>query len=168
MININLRFTILFTTFVFLDRSHASFTNNIYIDHPKNYARLKFDCVIFCFQKITSFHTSHINLKTLTLPSKLQREKCQVVFQRIFLHFFREKLMQLHTSGFSHQTKIYRALADKFLLYQMKLASKLFLSPFGFCSIQKCKNTSENCTKIHVDQVVITFKRLPHSKHALF
>ena len=135
MININLRFTILFTTFVFLDRSHASFTNNIYIDHPKNYARLKFDCVIFCFQKITSFHTPHINFKTLTLPSKLQREKCQVVFWPIFLHFFREKLMQLHTSGFSHQTKIYRALADKFLLYQMKLASKLFLSPFGFCSI---------------------------------
>lgn len=73
--------------FVFLNRSHASFTDNIYIDHPKNYARLKFDCVIFCFQKITSFHTPHINFKTLTLPSKLQREKCQVFFPTYFPAF---------------------------------------------------------------------------------
>ena len=38
------------------------------------------DCIIFCFQKITSFHRPHNNFKTLMLPSKLQRGKCQESF----------------------------------------------------------------------------------------
>ena len=77
------------------DRPLAPFTNNIiYIDRPKNHkAGLVVDCIIFCFQKITSFHRPHNNFKTLMLPSKLQRGKCQesflntrsiVVFRRNF------------------------------------------------------------------------------------
>lgn len=153
---------------MFLDRSHVSFANNIYIDHPKNKARLKFDCIIFCFQKITSFHIPHINLKTSTLPSKLQREKMSSCFLTYFPAFLLWETDAATYQRFLTSNKIYRTFADKLPLYQIELASKLFLSPFGFCSIEKCKNISENCTKIHVNQVVITFKQLSHLKHALF
>ena len=41
----------------------APFTNNI-IDRPNNHkTRLKVICAIFCFLKITSFHTPHNNFK---------------------------------------------------------------------------------------------------------
>ena len=41
----------------------APFTNNI-IDRPNNHkTRLKVVCAIFCFLKITSFHTPHNNFK---------------------------------------------------------------------------------------------------------
>ena len=36
--------------------------------------RLEVDCTIFCILKITSFHTSHNNFKTSSLPSKLQKK----------------------------------------------------------------------------------------------
>lgn len=153
---------------MFLDRSHVSFTNNIYIDDPKNKSRLKFDCIIFCFQKITSFHIPHINLKTSTLPSKLQREKMSSCFLTYFPAFLLWETDAATYQRFLTSNKIYRTFADKLPLYQIELASTLFLSPFGFCSIEKCKNISENCTEIHVNQVVITFKQLSHLKHALF
>ena len=81
------------------DRPLASFTNNIiYIDHSNNRKiKLEVVCKIFCFLKITSFHTPYNNFKTLPLPSKLWGEKWQerlwdtrsiVVFRRIFLVFF--------------------------------------------------------------------------------
>ena len=45
------------------NRLLAPFTNNI-IDRPNNHkTRLKVVCAIFCFLKITSFHTPHNNFK---------------------------------------------------------------------------------------------------------
>ena len=139
MININLRFTILFTTFVFLDRSHVSFTNNIYIDHPKNKARLKFDCIIFCFQKITSFHIPHINLKTSTLPSKLQREKMSSCFLTYFPAFLLWETDAATYQWFLTSNKIYRTFADKLPLYQIELASKLFCPHLAFALSRNVK-----------------------------
>ena len=67
------------------DRSLASFINNIiYIDRPNNYKIwLEVVCTIFCFLKMTSFHTPHNNFKTLLLPSR-----SIAVFRRVFLLLF--------------------------------------------------------------------------------
>ena len=54
-------------------RPLASFTNNIFIDRPNNHeTRHEVVCIIFCFLKITSFHTPQNNFETLSLPYKLQ------------------------------------------------------------------------------------------------
>ena len=48
----------------------------IEIDRPNNHKiRLGVVCIFFCLLKITSFRTPHNNFKTLTLPSKVRREK---------------------------------------------------------------------------------------------
>ena len=67
------------------DRSLASFINNIiFIDRPNNYKIwLEVVCTIFCFLKMTSFHTPHNNFKTLLLPSR-----SIAVFRRVFLLLF--------------------------------------------------------------------------------
>ena len=91
--------SILFNTSVLFGRPLASFTNNIYIDRSDKdntktlwvqgcvtsviwyasctKAKVKHLCKLFCFLKITSFHIPHNDFKTLTLLSKLQREKWQ-------------------------------------------------------------------------------------------
>ena len=63
----------------------ASFINNIIdIDRPNNHkTRLEVVCILFCLLKITSFRRPHNNFKTLTLPSKLQRETWQKWFCQI-------------------------------------------------------------------------------------
>ena len=116
--------------FVLFDRPLASFTNNIiFIDRPNNHkTRLGVICIIFCYLKITSFHTPHNNFKTLTLPYKLQGKndnrvvsnaRSIVVFQSIFLlllvRFFSEKPTQAHTGGFA-LSKFYKKCADKWPL----------------------------------------------------
>ena len=67
------------------DRSLASFINNIiFIDRPNNYKIwLEVVCTIFCFLKMTSFHTPHNNFKILLLPSR-----SIAVFRRVFLLLF--------------------------------------------------------------------------------
>ena len=73
-----------------LDRPFASFKNNIiYIDRPNNHkTQLKVVCTIFCILKITSFHTSHNNFKTLPLPSKLQKKKWEERLSQILEPLF--------------------------------------------------------------------------------
>ena len=118
--------SILSNSFVLFDRPLASFKNNIiYIDRPNNLkTRHEVVCTIFCILKITSFHTSHKNFKTLPLPSKLQKTKREERLSQILEPLFfptcfpaslllSGKPMQAHTSGLSYQTKIYRTCATK-------------------------------------------------------
>lgn len=104
---------------MFFEQPLESFINNvIFIDRSNNHkTRLEVVCILFCFLKITSFRTPHNNFKTLTLKSKLQREKKTrkvlsntpsiVVFRRIlsFSSSLQGKPTRAHTSGYSRQTK---------------------------------------------------------------
>ena len=84
--------------------------------------RFKVVCTIFCSLNVTSFHTPHNNFKTLSPPSKFQREKWQerlsqildpLLFSDVFSRFLSGKPTQSYTSGVSHQTKSYGTCADK-------------------------------------------------------
>ena len=138
MINDNLRQqwhvkSITSNLLVLFDRPLAFFTNNIiYINRPNNYkTRLGVVCTIFCFLKITSFHSPHNNFETLPLPSKFRGKNDKKSRLKYSIHccfpayfpasflsrFLSGKLTQAHTSGFQHQTKIYRTCAKKMPLY---------------------------------------------------
>ena len=98
---------------VLFDRPLPSFRNVIYIDSPNNYkTRFEFVWTIFCFSKITSFHTPNNNYKTLPLPSKLQREKWQeklsqildpLLFSDVFSCFFSIAFLEWKTDAGAHQ-----------------------------------------------------------------
>ena len=79
-INGNLR--VLSNRSMLFNKPLASFINNIIdIDRPNSHkTRLEVVCILFCLLKITSFRRPHNNFKTLTLPSKLQRETWQKWF----------------------------------------------------------------------------------------
>ena len=84
---------------VLFDRPLASFTRNIiYIDCPNNCeTRLEVVCTIFCFLKITSFHTPHNNFKRLCRFRLSNRGKNDliVVFRLNFLRlFFRDSFAE--------------------------------------------------------------------------
>ena len=114
-------------SFVLFDRPLASFTNNIiYIDRPNNHKKkLEVVCKIFLF-KIT-FSTHHITIWRLCrfhLSYRGKNDKKVVSSTRFTsfpASFFFCKPTQAHTSGFSHQTKIYRTCADKMRLYSLEV-----------------------------------------------
>ena len=119
------------------DRSLASFINNIiYIDRPNNYKIwLEVVCTIFCFLKMTSFHTPHNNFKTLLLPSKLQREKWQeklpqildpLLFSDVFSFFFSYAILERETD-----TGAYR----RFLTSNLNLQNIRNKMPLCWCEI---------------------------------
>ena len=110
----------------------ASFTTNIFIQNAQTITRqdLKLFVQSFAFENNLLPHTMQqfLMFKFLPHPSKLQGEKWQenlsqildpLLFSDIFSCFFSfsrflsRKLMQAHTSSFSHQTKTYRTCTTK-------------------------------------------------------
>ena len=85
----------------------------------------------------STYHTSILRLQHFHL--RYWGKKCQVVFQHIFLHFFCEKLMQLHTSGFSHQTKFTEHLETNCLSTRWNLLQNFFCPHLAFALSRNVK-----------------------------
>ena len=115
-----------------LERPLASFTTNIYIQNAQTITRQDFKLFVqsFAFENNLLPHTMQqlLMFKFLPHPSKLYRRKndkksclkysihcCFLTyFPASFLsQFLSGKLMQAHTSSFSHQTKTYRTCTTK-------------------------------------------------------
>ena len=109
------------------ERPLPSFTKNIiYIDRPSNHKTiLEMICSIFFWKQLPSTrHTTIYRLCRfhLSYRGKYDKKSClKYSIHCCFPAFFFRKPTQAHTSGFSHQSKIYRRCADKMPLYSWEV-----------------------------------------------
>ena len=118
------------------ERPLPSFTKNIiYIGRPSNHkTRLEIIFSIFFWKQLPSTrHTTIWRLCRFHLSCRReiwQEKLSQVLDPLLFSRFFFRKPTQAHTSGFSHQSKIYRRCADKMPLYSWEVHVRFHCHPW--------------------------------------